>query len=252
MIQINIFMKLLLPFFFLFVSIASCFGQEELQKEYHVYLNDGSYLKGKLIAADEEGIQLLLFDNETVTIKHESIKRMKKRKQGVKTIDGGYTVPEKGNYNMIAIGLLAGRSAGNFEQDLIGLSAFSYIRGVQKNQFIGFGGGMSIDIYESTYLPLYLDFRGYMNISKLSFFYGLNAGYAFAADQVFKTDENVDYKGGVMVHPSIGLRLATHYNYGFILEAGYRFQYAERKYDWNENADEIIFKRLALRVGMTF
>lgn len=243
--------KTLLLFICIFWTILS-FAQHELNQQYLVYLYDGSFLKGELLAEDEEAIQLRIINGETLTLPMTLIQKMSRNKKSQSFLPKGITIQESGPYHIINGGALFGKETGFSDNYTTGVS-FGYTYGHQFNKYISVGGGISLDTYDDSFLPVYLDFRGYLMNKPTSIFYSVHAGYAVAFDQFKKDKEGTYFKGGPIVHPAIGLRFAGKQNYSFLMDIGYRFQYVKRESSWNENiTDKITFKRLSLRMGFLF
>jgi len=96
-----------------------------------------------------------------------------------------------------------------------------------------------------------LDFRGNFNLRNTTMYYTLQAGYSFS-DHDFGGDDDTQLKGGLMVYPAIGFKSPIGPKLNFLMELGYRNQWAKREYSWRENHDEIIYQRYSFRIGFDF
>ena len=133
-----------------------------------------------------------------------------------------------------------------------GASLFHLNVGYQFNQYLSVGGGVGMDIYDKEYFPVYADFRGYILNKKVSPYYAFQAGYGLSTDIFNLNSSNISHSGGMMIHPSIGLRFASFRSTKFIMEAGYKFQWDQRTNERRGWVDKIIYKRLSLKIGVLF
>lgn len=244
-------MKNLLLFLFCTIWSIGIFAQHELNQQYLIYLYDGSFLKGELVAEDEQSIQIKIISGEILTLSSELVQKISRNKKHLTLINKGITIQEKGSYHIFSGGMLFGKATGFSDTNPVGFS-LNYIRGYQFNKYVALGAGLSIDDYDKTFIPIYVDFRGYLFQKRASLFYAMNAGYSFETRQFKKDRENTYYRGGLILNPSLGLRLSGKQNHSFMMGIGYRFQFAQRENIWSEFVDKIIYKRLSFNLGFIF
>lgn len=241
-----------LIFILLLLIFYSGFAQDNSQLSV-VYLHDGSMIKGQVVEDHSlEQVKVIIIGGTELLIPLRSVKSIVRSKENIALLRSGRYVQTKGFYQMISGGTLTGWE--DEDRDLIewGASLFHYNAGYQFNRFLSVGGGFGIDIYDKEYLPVYADFRGYVIDAAVSPYYAFQAGYAFPTDLFNTFSDNTAQKGGAMLHPSVGLRFASFRKAKFIMEAGYKFQYHRRHNEWNNSTDKIIYKRLALKLGVLF
>ncbi len=237
---------------FLFFSSFSLFSQENKQISI-VYLHDGSMIKGFVIEDHTlDLVNIKIIDGTVLSISLKTVKSIIKLKENIEILKNGKYVQTKGVYKLISMGTLTGWRVD--EQDYIvwGFSLINLAAGYQFNQFINVGGGIGMDIYDKEYFPVYADFRGYILNKGVSPYYAFQLGYGFSTDIFNNVSINESYSGGVMLHPSIGLRFASYKNTKFIMEAGYKFQYDKRTNEFRGWVDKMVYKRLSIKFGVLF
>ncbi|MEL6867794.1 MAG: hypothetical protein AAFP19_25440, partial [Bacteroidota bacterium] len=149
---------------------------------------------------------------------------------------------------------------------------FHTIQGHQFNDFLAVGGGIGLDVIGGkdfrtyTFLPIYVDIRGFPIRGKVSPYYALSLGYGFAFDAFDNFDDEADerYSGGIMIAPALGLRFASRKKGQFLLELGYKMQYTDAQYQHREFGNpftsgyfiyvnrETFFRRLEVSFGWIF
>ncbi len=218
-----------------------------------VYLHDGSMIKGQVVQDHVlDVVKVKIIDDTELTIPLKTVKSIVKIKENVKLLKNGKYVQTQGPYKHISLGTLTAWEDDEKEFIVWGASLFQFATGYQFNQFASFGGGIGMDVYDKEYFPVYADFRGYILDSKVSPYYALQVGYGISTD-IFNTySDNISHRGGAMFHPTIGLRFASFRQIKLVAEAGYKFQYDRRTDDRNNTVDKIIYKRLALKIGLLF
>lgn len=135
-------------------------------------------------------------------------------------------------------------------------AGFSILMGTRYNRYIGVGVGVGYDSYSldsgERVVPFFVEASGYLSPKHTTLSYGLAAGYSLAFDNL---DFNIiEAKGGMMVHPHIGLRFGKR-KMKYTLDLGYRFQKAAFTYRdiWDgrsRNEQRLLYKRVTLRFGV--
>lgn len=156
-------------------------------------------------------------------------------------------------YKVILIGFMPGKKDEfSEESNLRGLNLINFSLGYQFHQYLNLGATVAWDVYDMSMFSFRADFRGTLNKKKVSPYYSLQAGYGFPADLGDNWNDRIDLKGGPLLHPALGLRFATNKKASFLLEAGYLFQHAERNNEERKRYDDILYRRLNIRFGISF
>ena len=134
--------------------------------------------------------------------------------------------------------------------------------GYQINSKISLGIGTGYDNYSSrknpngppAIIPLYLDLAGDLFHKAVTPYYKLSAGYGFASPtKTQRSFENITYKGGLLVHPSIGIKFFTRHDLAWYIDFGYRFQQRKNPVNiWDPTLVLWTDHRASFRVGMEF
>ncbi len=235
-----------LLFLGLFLCCQGLFAQEKTMSI--VYLNDGSFLKGNVISETPFRIEFQLSDGNLIQLSKGNIKSIEKIDSSEEILENGNRRKNKGHYNVLNLGLLFSQNTRS--GFTVGANVFHYVRGYQFNPHFALGGGLGLDLYQRAYLPIFIDIRGKILNRSISLYYALNAGYTVG---ISKDEQFVirTYKGGFMFHPSIGLHFSTQKKFSFLIDVGYRQQYATTVYS-NEEEDKWIFRRISVRAGIMF
>jgi hypothetical protein len=235
-----------------------------------VYLKNGSILKGEILKYNQgENLTLKIGEEQIIVIQEANIEKIIQGEvdivdevevdlpdiEPVEKVSFEYKT--EGWYNTTFISFYAGNDGsdedgnGNFKLG----SGLHNVVGKQLNRFVGLGLGLGLDNYSrrgETIVPVFAELRGYPFPKVKQLYYSFALGYGFA----FKRESFgiVDANGGYMVHPAIGIRLGTPDGTNVNIDIGYRAQKAFfREQLINGDVDErnVIFNRLALRVGLT-
>lgn len=86
-----------------------------------------------------------------------------------------------------------------------------------------------------------------------SVYVGVDVGYGFSWLNK-RPDEEHDYSGGMIIHPTVGLRLGKRHRGSFTLSLTYQYQDfgRERRFANSTIRDDFTFHRMALRFGVMF
>lgn len=157
----------------------------------------------------------------------------------------------------------AGLLAGNGVNPSFTFQTFNGVR-IQKWKFEA-GLTTGVDIYsQMIILPLSAGVKwNPFNTKAISPFVSVNAGYGFAWLQ--RPSDNLNYSGGYMFNPSVGLRIKTKKDAAKLnLSLGFRQQRAVTRqtsefylYDYIggspdiETQDEYTFRRISLTLGLS-
>ncbi len=225
-----------------------------------IHMKNGSVFRGQITHYTQGGIlkikvndkiELAFPDNQIKKIiqkevNSDGIKEIKSRKQ--------YAFRERGVYNLTSGSIAAGKQAWNSE-NIIDVG-FQNITGFKFNRFLGVGLGIGVDYYYGgsgqTVMPIFAEARGYLKEKNVSPMYSLAAGYGIAFK---RNDFNItNTKGGLMLHPAIGLRIGGSDNATFIIDLGFKIQHAQFEYDWGweQMVQRMRYHRFILRTGIMF
>ena len=244
---------------FLLVSVLFAFFTYEAQAQQetaisHIHLkNDGGLFKGQILKADSAGWTILQLTNGVVLhLKKNSIQKIRTVIRYGQILKKGHSVPTKGFYWGLHTGVALGYTSGDLARPVVGANFFSFSFGHQFNPHVQVGGGIALDVYDHEFLPLFAEIRYFPKIMRWSPYAALQTGYAFSFNLLTPFSSGI-YGGGPMVHPAVGVRLATRSNCNLLFEAGYRFQWGTIVDEWQNNVvDKLLYRRLSLRLGFEF
>jgi hypothetical protein len=228
-----------------------------------VELRDGSRLVGRIERwAYDRGLEIVLITGAKVSIPKHDIRSVTQQTAladqmaifqtygyGIKA-KPVYAFREKGLYQSFSVFLNTSTSGG---------AGMHYAIGHRFNRWIGAGLGVgyeSNDLTQSRQLiPVYAEARGFLLARRITPYYGLKMGYAFAL-----TDEEwglTSAKGGFGFSPELGVRFGSR---AVNVYAGveYKWQQASWTYtDWGWDGqgtytDDVTYKRFNFRTGILF
>lgn len=262
-------LKILLSIFIALLSICLQAQEKSVDQAYvdELYLKNGSVFRGVILEYKQgELVRFELYTGDQLVFREGEIERVvqnkvvgndlgrltkKQRKQRrVKT----YEFSERGVYNVTYFAALPGRF---LETAQLGAGLHN-VTGFQFNRWFGLGLGLGVDNYSlnngESFYPLYAEFRGYLRKSIKAPYYSFSAGYGFAFSD--SSDGILDAKGGLMLHPAIGIRLGAGPDANVLMDIGYSFQKATIKRELWFSGDveirEMLYKRLNIRLGLIF
>ncbi len=248
------FIKKIIPFTIFLCLSNLLVGQVDIPKTLH--LKDGSFLLGSLVGKSNEVYVWQLADGTQITFLKDQVRFIKAYKENFKHIKNGKIKKTKGFYGMLMAGNLnEGKPSEWWRYEHDRAFSINLTVGYQLNDKLSLGIGTGYDTYvnDVPIIPLYLDFRGDIFNSPITPYYKLSVGYGFDSptkDQ--KNNDSVEYDGGVLVHPSIGLKFYTRGNLAWLLDFGYRFQRYDRGIIWDVNPQRWTMQRASFRVGIEF
>jgi hypothetical protein len=248
------YIKYLFILLLVFIFNTNVIAQAKTKKaskwyyETTVELNNGSILKGKLLLMDEEVVKIEVLGGSIFVYPRSEVKEVKTSEVKTFSATRNYEYGREGWY----YGVL-GNINGAAEDGGGGISALG---GFQYNNYLAAGLGvsfnqMSVNNGVQT-IPVFLDFRGNMSENPTTLFYSMGIGYSFArANTEF---DIIEAKGGLFMHPALGIRFDRFSGSSFLLDVGYQFQSVEiTSQRWNGiNIDDVQYRRLTLRLGWIF
>lgn len=248
----------------IFLIIGLSTQAQSTEQDYLIiFLEDGSVLKGYLVEHQppSNGILIKLFNGEEMYIESQYIKSTKSPRQRLQYIGEGRSIKGEGIFGALHFNTLLGYAASTQEdsRELRKGIGTHFVIGHKYSEKFALGVGTGLDLYPKNFLiPVFIDFRGVWNKqpSHVGLAYNLILGHSFHSGLVSPKEENSTWKGGILVHPNIGVRLARRKQANIILDIGYKFQYSvhEFNYWWSNtrNVDRIWYKSLTLRMGWEF
>lgn len=252
-----------------FGSTSRLFGQTATPVDSNcvdlIYLKNGSLFRGKIVEYKPgesltvqtlSGLKLWFEDKQVRKIVQDCPKVRPAKTHTARQ----YSFRERGIYNATRIGLLLGDA--HWGQSAKG-GFFQHTTGWQFSRMLGAGIGVgaenfTIDTDDAATYPVFAEARGYFLPQKVSPYFSLAGGYAFAG-KVRNNPDNWsnkvtdDWQGGWMARGNLGYRLGNH----FTLDIGIRLQRKTRLWTarWGSNEtgrDRILHKRLEVSAGFLF
>jgi hypothetical protein len=241
-----------------FTAIAVCvlftLSATGQQRRYTVVLNDGSRIRGAIVADSADYLDLKILTPQVLRIGKSQVSSLEKLRYPIKN-----NLKSTGYYIRFSTSLLTGQSEEiNRKNASIHLS-----NGYQFSNGLAVGIGSGIEELDLVLVPLYADIRYTPLSTGVSPYAWLRAGYSFATgDQGATVVEYSSLKrnseGGFLFGTGAGISMFTWRKTAITLGIGYRYQrviFRENLYWWGGNTiRETIthFNRLELQFGFTF
>jgi len=243
--------KILLFLVFLFINNV-LLAQKNLGTK-TLYLKDGSFLLGTLVEGNATEFVWQLTDGTQITLPVNQAVGIKEPKHNVKYLKNGNIKKTTGYFTSIIVGALFEKRASEFS-DGDNAASFNITFGGYLNDKFSLAFGTGYDRYETPIIPTYLDFRGDLfSSSVVTPYYKLSAGYGFISATIDqKNNPNLRQTGGILVHPSIGMKVYTKSSVAWMFDFGYRIQRFQQKIAWEENPKRWTLRRTTVRIGLEF
>lgn len=255
------YIKYLSIFLLVFIFNTNAIAQKEAKKtskwyyETTVELHNGSILKGKLLSMDEETVKIELLGGSIFVYPRNEVKAINTTESKIYPTTRDYKYNREGLYYSV-LGNINIAGSTDFVNGGDGGVGISGLAGYQYNNYLAAGLGLSFNQMSVNNgvqtIPLFLDFRGNVSENPTTLFYSLGIGYSFVtANTEF---DIIEAKGGLFLHPALGIRFDRFSGSSFLLDIGYQFQNVEiTSQRWNGiNIDDIQYRRLTLRLGWMF
>jgi len=258
-------MKRLLITIGFFCLLANVKAQDIPQRESYtmIILNNGSKFHGEIVDWKYgESVTIKTKWDTRMVIPESDIRKLieKERDYFVKDEDGNYvkykaknpyTYEEKGIYYSADLSLIY-RNMGRRGSQNNGVG-FSVSAGKKFNRLFTLGGGIGYDNYfwdsGESFVPIFVETRGFVHPTNQSLFYRLKLGGAIGVeDEDFELTQST---GGLFMHPAIGYRWGKK-NTKMTLDLGYKIQHANLVYEnaWSSSDQNITYRRLTLTLGV--
>lgn len=235
------YIKQLFSILVLFSAMNTCLNAqaEVISGVEKLILTDGSILIGQSIDETGSQVNFQILGGPLIQIEKDDIQEIQKEdsgtdKKGTVFFSNGKRLQSKGVYNIFQANVNFTNSSG--VDDALGGFSFNIAVGKHINRFLSVGGGIGLDVFNGsnsnayTFIPVYLDVRGFPFQKTTSFYYALNAGYSFGTDLFNTFNADGDYSGGLNIKPSVGVRFASRKKSQFTIEFGYKYQSTYTEY----------------------
>jgi hypothetical protein len=225
----------------------------------YVLLKNGSKIYGKVIYyAPKDTLEFQIPNGRIIRCAPETVDKVvmaqpnsAKEPKAAKP----YEFRERGVYGSAVYNMSFGRDKnGGGTHTGVGVQATA---GYLFRRQFGLGGGLGYDGYylksgNANVLSGFGEIRGYLSKRNWAEFFTLAIGYG----QPMKTENAAitNRKGGLMLQPTIGLRLGASARYNFFVDFGARFQQVHYDFsnEWVENKYKVTYQRWILRGGIVF
>ncbi len=261
--------RFLFALVFFLGGARSLFAQVEDPYTDLVFLKNGSVFKSKIvdykqgdtITLEIAGGHILKFaDSEVLKIQQVAAVMQKEPAAPVvirerrKTLDRD-AYPVKGGYGFAA-NSFSGQTGGPFGPTA-SIINFEAGGGYQFNRMLGVGLGTGYNYYDpdrgESIIPVFAEYRMYPFKKNLGPYFHLIAGWGFATKN--ESFGIVEAKGGPLLHPAIGWRVAAGDKFFFTFDIGTRFQKAQftQENQWwlpGRTVRDITYQRTTFRIGI--
>ena len=158
-----------------------------------------------------------------------------------------YTFREHGFYQSFSLFL-------NFADP--GGAGLQYTAGHRFSRMLGVGAGIGIESNdfwnERSAVPLFAEARGFLVKEKISPYYAVKLGYAFALKNEFSNE--IESRGGAYFSPEFGVRFGSRaVNYYLGLEYKIMSATYVDDFGWDgTSTDRVTYRRIEMRTGLFF
>lgn len=246
----DFYKKITLLFIFIFLNTI-VWGQDTSTTK-TLYLKDGSFLLGHLVKEKRNAYLWELTDGTQIILQKDQVLRIQEQLSNYYFLKRGKIKRSKGFFTGLLAGVLYERALSEWDYPYHA-SSINLTVNYQLNTKLAIGIGTGYDNYVTPMIPLYLNFHGDLLNSAITPYGRIIAGYGFASptkDQ--RKNENLEQSGGVLFHPSVGIKFHTRSNLAWLIDFGYRFQRFNQHYLWEDNPQRWTLQRTTFRIGMEF
>jgi hypothetical protein len=225
-----------------------------------ITLPGGNLLEGSIIDTPDTAFVYLslLGSDSTIRIPVGLIEKIEVDDQGKRMLVNGRTIPARGWYGGVSLSFLSGQSYDIYSETKREALSLDVEAGYYVRPWLAVGAGIATDYYDEFVMPVYVQSRVFLTRWANSPFLRLQVGKGIAVERVFNRGEFDKSHAGWMWQPGLGVRLASRRNRNLAAEVGYKFQRFTVDYqypdDWwtRREVEQITFKRVVLRIGLTF
>jgi hypothetical protein len=235
---------------FLFVALSfTASAQQSAPCRDVIWLKGGDRFQGKIISYQPDGeIHFQTWNGTDIRMPAQNVRKITQNCAQSRP----YEFKERGWYH-------ATRGSVTFGRDYYGYTtgglSLLHSSGYSLERRLGFGLGFGLENYAMSEegpasYPIFAEVRGYTRAHRVSPFYVVGVGGAFAgsAEPGWNLEAD-DWRGGWMALAQTGIRFGNH----FTIHAGLRLQRMTRTWDsWNGNRGEnrILYRRAELGIGI--
>ncbi len=235
---------------FLCTASQSLFGQKNKKwyNEATVELKNGSIIKGELLSLSEDTVKIQILGGSIFVYPQSEVKLV--------TVSENRTYTGIRTFQYRRTGIHYGiLTTANFATEDGGIG----LTGVVSHQYNNYlAAGIGVGYHEFSVnngvriIPIHLQVSGNLSEKPVTPYYHLGVGYSFALGN--PNFDIIDTKGGILIHPALGIRFDFYNGSSMMLDFGYQFQQVEiTSQRWNGiNIDDIFFRRFSVRLGMMF
>jgi len=245
----DIIKKITLGIIFLCLSNL-LLGQKDIPKTLH--LKDGSFLLGSLVGKSNEVYIWQLTDGTQITLPVDQVRFIKEKNDDFIYLENGKFKRTKGYFaSILAGGLFEGKkNEGSATEHA---PSASLMVGYRLNPMTSIGFGIGYDVYHLPIIPLFLEVSGDLLKKSITPYYKFSLGYGFATPtKGQKENDSVTFDGGVLLHPSVGVKFYTHSNHAWLIDFGYRFHRFDQTFTWDQSPQRWTLQRTSFRIGIEF
>lgn len=244
----SMYKNITLFFIFLFLNLTA-WSQANVPKT--LYFKDGGFLLGNLVEKSTTAYVWQLTDGTRINLPSDQVRYIKEQKDNFQYLKNGKIKQTKGLFaSIIAGGLFEGKLNEWSRPDHA--ASINISVGYHINSKISLGVGTGYDGYDTGIIPLYLDLKGDLLNTAVTPYYKISAGYGFVNTDFDKPNPNLNESGGILIHPSIGVKFYTRSTLAWLIDLGYRFQRYDQSFDWDINPRRWTFQRTTFRIGIEF
>ncbi len=278
-------MKSLTLFLLLICSIFQCFAQDNhVLNEELIVLKNGNHISGELVdtrknfitiyqndkrvVIRKKRIESIFFKGDTVKFARVGSAKLESNRATIlgENIEEGLTINDakyklvsessslidkRGWYNMTyaAVAFPSFTNGGDY------YPSFENVTGYQFSQYAGVGLGVGFlpnRFRISKIIPVYGEYRGYINQGKVSFYYNVAVGFTYGVKD--RSLDFTSFKPRQYFHPSIGYKIGSAKS-SFMIDIGLRntnilYRFEDRPV-FMGSIDELHSQReLVVRIGI--
>ena len=234
----------------LFVFTQPAFSQKNrnIYKEATVELHNGSIIKGELLEMNDEIVKVSIIGGSIFVYPRSEVKSVEIAETKTYSVVNTFKYKREGMYYGLHINLNA--NANDAGAGLTGMIGYQY------NNYLAGGIGASFNQISVNNgiqtMPLFLEIRGHASKGPVTPFYSIAGGYGWAFPN--SQFDVIEAKGGLMLHPTLGMRFDRYSGSAFLIDFGYHFQNVEiTTQGWGGiNIDDIQYRRFMVRLGWIF
>ena len=240
----------------LITSIGQAQKNHRKGKEVTVHLKDGSVISGRLNAWEYGKMVVIVSEGALLRFPSEEVMKVVEISEPVKSKKPAIIHQTEGWYYNVKAEVMAGNEGGRAHHRVgWGVTGSA---GYLWNAFFmtGIGTGYREFIWDSgeEVIPIFVEMAGFLGNQAVRPYYNVQMGYSFAYPN--EGAGLLDARGGLSIYPSFGISFGRG-KLRKTLDLGYDIQKATYEYrtfggDQERSVQNLTFKRLSLRLGVSF